>query len=206
MKAGSNCKMRSFVNLLKRNNPVEEQETISNLPIQIQADALRMETAQILTKHGIFKSGETTDLWIEGTSKPLMILGFQIAYDAQDRPKLKPAAPHLMEQAIYALRDEDGAQAEPHLRKALEIPKDEPGLFNNLAVALSMQGKHEEAGEIADGIPTRFHDYFFGQVIAVRKAIQANDLDTAQTILDKMMQKQELQVTEFGALCSCQID
>jgi hypothetical protein len=100
MKAGSNCKMRSFVNLLKRNNPVEEQETISNLPIQIQADALRMETAQILTKHGIFKSGETTDLWIEGTSKPLMILGFQISYDAQDRPKLKPAAPHLMEQAF----------------------------------------------------------------------------------------------------------
>ncbi len=170
------------------------------------SDALRMEAAQMLTKHGIFKSGETIDLWIEGASRPLMMLGFQISYDAQDRPKLKPAAQRLMEQAIYALRDEDGAQAEIHLRKALEIQKDEPGLFNNLAVALSMQGKHDEAGAIADEIPTRFPDYFFGQVISVRKAIQANDLDKAKTVLDKMMQKQELHVTEFGALCGCQID
>lgn len=126
------------------------------------SDALRMETAQILTKHGIFKSGETIDLWIEGASRPLMMLGFQISSDAQDRRKLKPAAQHLMEQAIYALRDEDGTKAEIHLRKALEIQKDEPGLFKNLAVALSMQGKHDEAGAIADEIPTRFPDYFFG--------------------------------------------
>jgi len=170
------------------------------------SDALRMEAAQILTKHGIFKSGETIDLWIEGESRPLRMLGFQISYDAQDRPKLKPAAQRLTEQAIYALRDEDGAKAEIQLRKVLEIQKDEPGLFNNLAVALSMQGKHDEASAIADEIPTRFPDYFFGQVIAVRKAIQANDLKTAQSVLDKMMQKQELHVTEFGALCGCQID
>jgi tetratricopeptide (TPR) repeat protein len=170
------------------------------------SDALRMEAAQMLTKHGIFKSGETIDLWIEGESRPLMMLGFQISYDAQDRPQLKPAAQRLMEQAIYALRNEDSAKAEIHLRKALEIQQDEPGLFNNLAVALSMQGKHDESRTIADEIPKRFPDYFFGQVVAVRKAIQAHDLKTAQSVLDKMMQKQELHVTEFGALCACQID
>lgn len=43
------------------------------------SDALRMEAAQMLTKHGIFKSGETIDLWIEGESRPLMMLGFQIS-------------------------------------------------------------------------------------------------------------------------------
>lgn len=170
------------------------------------SDSLRMEAAQLLTKNGIFKSGGMIDLWIEGESRSQMMLGFQISYDAHDRPKLKPAAQRLMEQAVYALRDEDGTKAEIHLRKALEIQKDEPGLFNNLAVAQSMQGKHDEASAIADEIYTRFPDYFFGQVIAVRKAIQANDLKTAQSILDKMMQKQELHVTEFGALCGCQID
>ena len=64
------------------------------------------------------------------------------------------------EKAIYALREEKGAEAEIYLRKALEIQKDEPGLFNNLAVALSMQGKHDEAKAIADEIPVRFPDYF----------------------------------------------
>jgi hypothetical protein len=69
-----------------------------------------------------------------------------------------------------------------------------------------MQGKHEESDAIADDIPIRFPDYFFGQVIAVRRAIGEHDLLKAKTILDKMMQKQELHVTEFGALCACQID
>ncbi|RPJ52069.1 MAG: hypothetical protein EHJ95_04520, partial [Methanobacteriota archaeon] len=170
------------------------------------ADALRLEASQILSKHGVFESGESVNLWLEGEWKLIMMLGFQIYYDSPEKPTLKPAAQRLMEKAIYALREEKGAEAEIHLRKALEIQKDEPGLFNNLAVALSMQGKHDEAKAIADEIPVRFPDYFFGQVIAVRKAIQADDLQTAKTILDKMMKKQELHVTEFGALCGCQID
>jgi tetratricopeptide (TPR) repeat protein len=146
------------------------------------------------------------ELWLEGEWKQIMMMGFQISYDPPERPTLKPAAQHLMEKAIYALREKKGADAETHLRKALEIQKDEPGLLNNLAVALSMQGKHDEAQAIAEEIPVRFPDYFFGQVIAVRKAIQAGELEKAKTILDKMMQKQEMHVTEFGAMCACQID
>jgi tetratricopeptide (TPR) repeat protein len=169
-------------------------------------DSLRLDASQILTKHGVFKSGEMVELWLEGEWKQIMMMGFQISYDPPKRPTLKPAAQHLMEKAIYALRERKGAEAETHLRKALEIQKDEPGLLNNLAVALSMQGKHAEAEEIADEIPVRFPDYFFGQVIAARRAIQAGELEKAKPILNKMMQKQEMHVTEFGALCACQID
>jgi tetratricopeptide (TPR) repeat protein len=170
------------------------------------SDALRLEASQLLSKHGVFKSGENIDLWLEGERRPIMMLGFQIYYDSPKKPTLKPAAQRLMEKAIYALREENGAEGEALLRKALEIQKDEPGLLNNLAVALSMQGKHDEAEAIADEIPVHFPDYFFGQVIAVRKAIQADELEKAKAILDKMMQKQELHVTEFSALCGCQID
>lgn len=169
-------------------------------------DSIRLDASQILSKHGVLKSGEMVDLWLEGEWKPIMMMGFQISYDPPERPTLKPVAQHLMEKAVYALRAKKGDEAEFHLRKALEIQKDEPGLLNNLAVALSMQGKHTEAEKIANEIPTRFPDYFFGQVIAVRKAIQAGELEKAKPILDRMMQKQELHVTEFGAMCACQID
>jgi tetratricopeptide (TPR) repeat protein len=169
-------------------------------------DSLRLEASQILSKHGVFKSGEMVNLWLEGERKPIMMMGFQISYDPPERPTLKPAAQHLMEKAVYALRAKKGDEAESHLRKALEIQKDEPGLLNNLAVALSIQGKLDETETIADEIHIRFPDYFFGQVIAVRKAIQAGELKKAKPILDKMMQKQELHVTEFGAMCACQID
>ncbi len=170
------------------------------------SDSLRLDASQILSKHGVLKSGEMVDLWLEGKWKPIMMMGFQISYDPPERPTLKPAAQHLMEKAVYALRAENGGEAESHLRKALEIQKDEPGLLNTLAVALSMQGKHDEAEKIAGEIPTRFPDYFFGQVIAVRKAIQAGELEKAKPILDRMMQKPELHITEFGAMCACQID
>ena len=170
------------------------------------SDVLRLEASQLLSKHDVFESGAYIDLWLEGEWKPIMMMGFQIYYDWPERPTLKPAAQRLMEKAIYALREKKSAEAETHLRKALEIQKDEPGLLNNLAVALSMQGKHNEAETIAEEIPVRFPEYFFGQVIAVGKAIRANELEKARVILDKMMKRQELHVTEFGALCACQID
>jgi tetratricopeptide (TPR) repeat protein len=169
-------------------------------------DALRLEASQVLSKHGFFKPGEAVNLWLEGKLKPVMMLGFQISHGATETERLKPAVQRLMEQAVYALRAKNGAEAERHLRKALEIQGDEPGLLNNLAVALSMQGKDEEAEKIGYAIPERFPDYFFGQVITVRTAIQAGEMEKAKTILDRMLQKQALHVTEFSVLCACQID
>ena len=68
-------------------------------------DTLRLEASQILSKHGVFKSGEAVDLWLEGEWKAIMMLGFQIYYDSPEKPNLKPGAQRLMEQAIYALRE-----------------------------------------------------------------------------------------------------
>jgi tetratricopeptide (TPR) repeat protein len=169
-------------------------------------DALRLQASQVLSKHGIFKPGELVDIWLKGEWTAIMMFGMKISYDSQKEPTLKPAAQRLMEQAIYALQDDEGEKAEKYLRKALEIQGDEPGLLNNLAVSLSMQGRDDEAGAIADEIPVRFPDYFFGQVITVRKAIQENHLEEAKSMLDKMMQKTELHVTEFSALCACQVE
>ncbi len=164
------------------------------------SDALRLEASQLLSKHGVMESGESVNLWLEGEWKPIMMLGFQIYYDSPEKPTLKPAAQRLMEKAIYALREGKGAEAETHLRKALEIQKDEPGLFNNLAVALSMQGKHDQAKQIADESLSASLITFFGQVNAVRKTNPADDLETAKTILHKMKKKQELALKKFGAL------
>jgi tetratricopeptide (TPR) repeat protein len=111
-----------------------------------------------------------------------------------------------MEKAINALHAKNALEAEVHLRKALEIQGDDPVLLNNLAIALQMQGKQAESDSIADQIPARFPDYFFGQVISVRRALKAKQLEKAKITLDKMMTKPELHVTEFSALCACQID
>jgi len=169
-------------------------------------DALRLEASQILSKHGAFKSGSMVDMWIKGEWRPIMMLGFQISYDPPEQPSIKPAAQKLMEKAINALHAHEGEQAENHLRNALKIQPNEPSIVNNLALALSMQGKAEESDALADSIPERFPDYFFGWVISARRAMEKDDLETAKKYIEKMVGTQELHVTEFSALCSCQID
>jgi len=169
-------------------------------------DNLRIEASQVLAKHDICKSGEMVELWLKGKRTPIMMLGWEISPDPLEKSILKPAAQRLMEQALYALRDDDGETAELHLRKALAIQGDEPSLLNNLALALGMQGKQAESDALADAIPVRFPDYFFGQIIVARRALQAKQLEQARRVLDKLLQKKQLHVTEFSALCACQID
>jgi len=169
-------------------------------------DGLRLEAAQILSKHGVFKSGSTVEMWREGELHPLMMMGFQISYDPPEKPVLKPAVQKLMEKAIHALHAYEGEQAETHLRKAIQMQPNDPSLINNLALALSMQGKQEESEALADSIPEKFPDYFFGWIISARRAMTRDDLETARMYIEKMMAKQELHVTEFSALCMCQID
>jgi len=173
---------------------------------QAGPDAERLEGLQHLTKYGVFETGEMVELWREGKPTQVLTLGFQISYDSPDKPQLRPGVLRLMEQAMNALHSADGSKAEGLLRKALEIQPEEPSLLNNLAASLQMQKKMAEANLLADTIAEKFPNYFFGQVIAVRRALQAGDLERAQTIIDRMMKKKELHVTEFGALCGCQID
>lgn len=169
-------------------------------------DALRMEAAQTLSKHGVFKSGSSIEMWWEGELRPMMMLGFQINYDPPEKSPLKPAVQRLMEKAVFALNEEDGELAESHLRKAIQIQPNDPSLLNNLAYALSLQGKTDESDALADSLPEKFPDYFFGWIVSARRAMNRDDLETAREYIDKMMARQELHVTEFSALCSCQID
>ena len=169
-------------------------------------DEMRLQASQTLTKNGRYKSGESINFWRNGEWTSIMMFGVSISSKAKDWSSFKPSVRMLMEQAIHALQDSEGAKAEAILRKALAIQGDEPGLLNNLASALSMQDKEDEANAIADRILARFPVYFFGQVIGVRRALLHKQLPEARQFLDKMSQKTELHFSEFSVLCACQID
>ncbi|MGA2489544.1 MAG: tetratricopeptide repeat protein [Anaerolineales bacterium] len=169
-------------------------------------DAMRMEASQVLAHHGVFESGQEVTLWWNGELRPMLMLGFEVSYEPPKESPLKPAVQNLMVQAVNALREKNGQKAEEVLRKGLQIQPDEPSLLNNLAFALSLQGKNEASNALANRVAEEFPDYFFGQTIAARKAIQVGDLEKAKVIIDRLLQRKELHVTEFSALCMCQID
>ncbi len=169
-------------------------------------DSARIEASQILTRYGIFTANETVELWINGERQELMMMNYEIYYgpEEEDIP-FTPKVVRLLEQGIDALHGGDGEEAERFLRQALKKYPDNPSLLNNLAGAFYMQDKVEEAEGLIERIANDFPDYFFGQLTATRKAINAGDLERAKEFIQKMSSKKKLHVTEFGALCSVQI-
>jgi len=169
-------------------------------------DASRFEAAQILVRLGILKNGKKINMWLKGEMEPTLLFGFNVVSALPEKARLKPAVENIMEEAIKALQDGYGKKAEGLLRKALAIQPNEPSLLNNLAVSLQMQGKYGETKKLSARIENDFPDYFFGQLTSARKEIWAKHFKKAQTILDKMMNRDTLHITEFSALCSCQVD
>ena len=169
-------------------------------------DSLRIETAHILARKGVLENGKKIDLWIKGELRSVIMVGFEIVSGPPEKDNLHPSVKFLMEEAIDDLRRANGEKAERKLRKAIAIQPNEPSLLNNLAVSLQMQGRMAEANALADQIEKNFPDYFFGQLIAVKKSIAAGRIEKAKKILDRLMKKERLHVTEFSALCACQID
>lgn len=170
-------------------------------------DHLRLQAAQVLSKHNAAPTGNVK-MWLKGQWKEILLLGFEITSEPLlDETPLNRKALDLMEKAIHALRHEDGAAAEQHLRKALAIQPEHPSLLNNLALALSMQDKDEEAEAIIQHVINDFPDYFFGQMTLARKSIHAGDLNKARSILNHWMgAKKKYHITEFSMLCKTQID
>jgi len=169
-------------------------------------DAFRLEAAQILVRHGILKNGQKINMWLKGEIKPTLLFGFNVFSTLPEEARLKPVVGNLMEEAIKAIRNGNGKKAVVLLRKALAIQPNEPSLLNNLAVSLQMQGQYEEVKKITARIENDFPNYFFGQLTSARKEIWAGHFKKAQTILDKIMKRDTLHITEFSALCSCQVD
>jgi len=168
-------------------------------------DSLRMEAAQILSKHDWVETGEAR-LWLNGEWQSTILMGFEITDEPDPKSILHPKVQPLLAQAIDALHKKNGKLAEELIRKALVIEPDAPSLHNNLAVAFDMQGRKEEASAMVDQIIKQYPDYFFGQVSAARKAMFADDLKKAREILNKLMTRKQYHVTEFSALCSVFVD
>ncbi len=171
------------------------------------SDEMRLKAADVLSKHKAAPQGQV-QMWIQGQWRPILLLGFEITSEPMpDEYHLQPAALELMGEATSALREGKWSEAEGYLRQALTIQPEHPGLLNNLALALGMQEKQEETEIIVRHLMEDFPNYFFGQMMLARKAVQEKDYKKAHSILKHWMEKKKrFHVTEFNMFCKTQID
>lgn len=165
-------------------------------------DQGRFQAAQVVSREGLIPSGPV-EMWIQGQWREVLLLGFEI-HDEQSSPH-PPRVQKLVEQAHEAFYDGDYAEAERLFRHAHELAPEAPDLLNNLAAMYLAQGRTAEHREIVLPLFERHPDYFFVRVAIANLAIEDEDLDRAQELLEPLLQQRRLHVSEFRALCQAQI-
>ena len=93
-------------------------------------------------------------------------------------------------------------EAEPLLPEALERLPDDPGLLNNLTVALEAQGCHKEARAIMADEQRRFPEYFFGQLWWAHEQMHRGEFEGAAAALEQLSARPRYHISEYAALCA----
>ena len=168
------------------------------------SDKLRLQAANLSVEAGLLPAGPVR-MWAEGEWRDLMMLDFEITTKVEGSLS-NPQAQSLLEQAYYALKEMDGARAQKLLEEAISIDPDNPSLHNNLAMAYEITGQTEKAHALLHEIYDRFPDYFFGIAGMARLATHNGDLERAHELLDRLLKRRKLHVTEYNTLCASFIE
>jgi tetratricopeptide (TPR) repeat protein len=166
-------------------------------------DEMRHLAAQAADAAGLFPDRKIR-MWMRGEWHDILLMGFEIS-DAPEAP-FSPAVTSLMIQATQALHADQGPKAERLLNEALELEPDSSPLRNNLAMAYSLQGRHDEAEALVRSIHERDPDYLFGRVAVARMHIRDGEYAAAEELLKPLMLRRRLHLSEATAYFGAQVD
>jgi tetratricopeptide (TPR) repeat protein len=166
-------------------------------------DRMRHKAATIASEAGLIPSGDVR-MWLQGEWREVMLFGFEL--DDEPISELAPGIEPLLEQALEALRQGTGAEAEPLLRQALEIDPDEPSVLNNLAIAYEQQGRKEEADAVVRQVFEQHPENVVSRSAMSRLLVQQGELDQAETLLRPLFEQKRFHPAAFGAFCNVQIE
>lgn len=166
-------------------------------------DQLRMKAAQQASRAGLIPPG-TVRMYIKGEWLEILLLGMEIT----DEPTthLRPVPQALYEQAHAALLDDDPARAEALLLQADALQPNDPAIRHNLAMAVEMQGRRDQAEMLLRENHARHPDYLFSRVTLARLAVNEGQLDRARTLLEPVLHQKRFHISEFAAFAGAQID
>lgn len=163
-------------------------------------DSFRYRVASDLKQRGLLAASEL-EMWVAGKPARIALLNFRISDEPNIQPSRTEEVNELAGEACEELRCGEGAAAESMLRRALELDADAPDLWNNLAMALLIQGQQRQAEEISAKVTRQWPEYFFGQLMVANRLVSDRKFDAAFELLDKLQRREEFHRSEFNSLC-----
>lgn len=171
---------------------------------QSGSDKQRMEFAQLLTDNDWLPTGPCR-FWQRGEWREVLLMSFEISPEPIQVSQSR-AVRDLTQQALNALGKEDGFRAQTLIEQALELEPNSPTLHNNLAMALILQDRMDEAEAKIRDLHIRFPDYFFGIANVALMEIRAGNLEAARQMLNGLMQRKKFHTSEYDLLCRAFIE
>jgi len=165
-------------------------------------DQLRQEAAQALRQAGALPAGPVR-MSIKGQWQDLLLLGFEI--HREPNRVHRPHVEDMAREAMAALENDDGQEAERLLKQALEMEPDALDLLNNLAAAYRLQGRYDDWKPLIHEIHRRDPDYFFGRINMAFYHLDAGNLEEAREMLTPLLSRPRFHLSEFVAVCQTQI-
>jgi Flp pilus assembly protein TadD len=166
-------------------------------------DQIRMQAAQAAVQAGLIEAGNVR-MFLRGNWQETILLAFEITNEPSESSHSSEVQ-ELLEQGMAAHRSGNKAKAEQLLRLAVEKEPKSPTLWNNLAGAISEQGRTEESEEILERIYANHPDYFFGRTNMALIHLRRGELEPVRELLDPLLRLKKLHITEFSALAMAEV-
>jgi tetratricopeptide (TPR) repeat protein len=166
-------------------------------------DQLRYQAAVRLVELEQLSPG-TLKLWRDGKWQETIFTSFQIT--SEPKVQLPARLERLAREAFDAINIGEGADAERLLTQVLaELPND-PSMLFNYAVAIAIQGREEEALTRVRDIHEQFPDYLFARLRLAQDAAERRDFEAAHALLDPLLTRTRLHLSEYTGLCAAHIE
>lgn len=172
------------------------------------SDLFRLEIMTYLSKHypELMPPDGMVKIWTRGEQHEVRLMNYEI-YSEPEVPEDR--SQDLIEKDVKAmdfLMEGRAEEAEALLKEMIEADPDFPSAYNQLVVAYDMQGRREDVRRLGKEILQRFPDYFFGRANMARLLASEGDIDEAKALLDPLVDRKRLHVTEFQALAQANME
>ena len=173
---------------------------------QSGTDQMRMRAANLVAQAKLMPKDKAT-LWIDGNWQEIML----IAYEMHSDPITKHSeeVEGLLVEAINLLHQsqaQPAAEAEILLNQAIELEPEAPDLMNNLARAVSTQGREEEAEALIRELITRYPDYVFASATLAKLHLGDGEVEAAEALLKPFLIRDRFHILEFSAFADAYIE
>lgn len=167
-------------------------------------DEMRRQLLMSLKKQG-YHFESPIKFYSNGKVDQIELLSFEITDEPSVPEGRTDEISMLIEDATHALHNGDGSEAERLLRQVQQIESEQPDVLNNLAMALQIQDRMDEANRLIDEVIRKYPDYFFGKISAAMRLLNQKQFEPAHEILVDLQRRPTLHRTEFVALAKSMV-